>query len=506
MSARLAAPLVVVGDTLLDIEVEGRVERVCPDAPVPVVDQEVERARPGGAGLAAVLAARTYAGERPVVLITALAPDAGGVRLRRLLAAAGVEVVDLGLDGETPEKVRVRAAGQSLVRLDRGGHVPGPVGSFDDEAAAVLGLAGAVVVADYGRGVTADPDLRAALEEVAAHRPLVWDPHPRGTEPVPGAWLVTPNRAEADRLAADLLPASTHRADELRRLTACASVLGDTWSARAVVVTRGDKGALLVAGGGPPLVAPAPEVAVGDPCGAGDRFAVAAGVALAEGAVHSEAVLAAVEAASRFVASGGAASVRIPGDTVVAVDETGGATAHAGTASADHPAAPAPAAGPRAASRRDPWADARAVVERVRAEGGTVVATGGCFDLLHVGHVSLLGRARALGDCLIVCLNSDESVSRLKGPGRPVVTEGDRAAVLEALSSVDAVAVFDESTPERVLAELRPDLFVKGGDYAGTTIPESRLLETWGGQAVVVPYLDGRSTSRILAQVLGHED
>ena len=134
----------------------------------------------------------------------------------------------------------------------------------------------------------------------------------------------------------------------------------------------------------------------------------------------------------------------------------------------------------------------------MRARGGTVVATGGCFDLLHAGHVRTLAAARELGDCLIVCMNSDRSVRRLKGTGRPINTEADRLEVLTSLSSVDAVTVFDEDTPEAVLNELRPDVWVKGGDYPDPdALPETRLLRVWGGRTVLVPEHPGRSTSRL---------
>ena len=146
--------------------------------------------------------------------------------------------------------------------------------------------------------------------------------------------------------------------------------------------------------------------------------------------------------------------------------------------------------------------DALALAERVRAAGGTVVATGGCFDLLHAGHVLLLRTARALGDCLIVLLNSDDSVRRLKGPDRPLQRAEDRAEVLAALGSVDAVLVFDEDTPEQALRRLRPHLFAKGGDYTGATLPEAAALEEWGGQAVVLPYLSGRSTTTIVQEAI----
>ncbi|MCU1606249.1 MAG: hldE, partial [Modestobacter sp.] len=139
-----------------------------------------------------------------------------------------------------------------------------------------------------------------------------------------------------------------------------------------------------------------------------------------------------------------------------------------------------------------------ALLDRVRAAGGTVVATGGCFDLLHAGHVATLRAARGLGDCLVVCINSDDSVRRLKGPSRPVVGAPDRTRVLEALEFVDAVVVFDEDTPAQVLERLRPDVWAKGGDYAGADLPETAVLRRWGGQAVVLPYLDGHSTTALV--------
>jgi rfaE bifunctional protein nucleotidyltransferase chain/domain len=145
-------------------------------------------------------------------------------------------------------------------------------------------------------------------------------------------------------------------------------------------------------------------------------------------------------------------------------------------------------------------ADAEALAAAVRAGGGTVVATGGCFDLLHPGHIRTLEAARALGDCLIVAINSDASVRRLKGPGRPVVNEDDRAAVLRALRCVDAVLVFDEDTPSEALERLRPHVWAKGGDYLGRELPEATVLERWGGQAVVLPFVDGKSSTRLIEE------
>jgi rfaE bifunctional protein nucleotidyltransferase chain/domain len=147
----------------------------------------------------------------------------------------------------------------------------------------------------------------------------------------------------------------------------------------------------------------------------------------------------------------------------------------------------------------EPWHQhAVAVAADVRTRGGTVVATGGCFDLLHAGHIATLKAARSLGDCLIICLNSDDSVRRLKGTSRPLQPVADRARVLASLRDVDAVTIFDEDTPADVLRALRPDIWVKGGDYAGTELPEAELLRQWGGELVTVPYLNGRSTSGLV--------
>ena len=456
--------MVVVGDALLDRDVEGTVERLSPDAPVPVVDHPIERVRPGGAALAAALAA---ADGRQVVLVTALADDAPGRELAAALGAVGVRVVNVGLSGGTPEKVRIRAGGRSLLRIDRGGP-PGTVGPPTGAATDALAEAATVLVADYGRGMTAQPAFRHALESLVTGTPLVWDPHPRGVEPVPGAWIVTPNRREAEHFA----PASP--GDGVPAVAQRARALVSRWRARSVAVTMGEQGALLATGDGSPLLVPAPRAALSDTCGAGDRFSATCAELLADGALLSEAVEGAVAAASAFVAAGAAGALRLPAPGDGAAGDDG--VHHDRSTAGD-------------------------VVAEVRRRRGTVVATGGCFDILHAGHVALLEGARALGDCLVVCLNSDASVRRLKGPHRPFVGQADRAALLSALACVDAVVTFDEDTPEAVLERIRPDIFVKGGDYGGAELPEARVLERWGGQAVVLPYVEGRSSSGLAREV-----
>jgi rfaE bifunctional protein nucleotidyltransferase chain/domain len=450
-------PLVVVGDALLDVDLVGTASRLTPDAPVPVVEDVEARERPGGAALAAVIAAR--ATRREVVLVTPMADDEDADRLRALLAGR-VRLVEIPATGGTAVKRRVRVGDHSVARIDSGAPVAG-LGTLPAEAAAVVRDAAAVLVADYGRGTTADPAVRAVLAEAGG--PVVWDPHPRGADPVPNARLVTPNGAEAARVASAAGVAA--EGEGLAAVGARAEALIRHWGVGAVSVTLGARGALLSYGEGAPMVVPAVPVTGGDPCGAGDSFAAAAAIALADGAVTGEAVAAAVAFAGGFVARGGASAW-------------------------DVEAAPEPS--PVA----EPGADG--VIARVRAAGGTVVATGGCFDLLHPGHVATLRAARGLGDCLVVCINSDDSVRRLKGPSRPLVTAADRARVLEALEFVDAVVVFDEDTPAEVIGRLRPDVWAKGGDYAGADLPEAAVLRRWGGQAVVLPYLDGHSTTALV--------
>jgi rfaE bifunctional protein nucleotidyltransferase chain/domain len=325
-----------------------------------------------------------------------------------------------------------------------------------------------VLASDYGLGMLAQPQVRRELARVAPRRPIVWDPHPRGSAPVPGVVLATPNAAEATRL-------SGVRGGDLPAAIAQARALARSWGGPTVAVTRGAAGAVVASTTGNPMVIPAPSPAPGDACGAGDSFAVAATAALASGASVPQAVQTAVTRAAAYVRDGG----------VAAVARSTGAGAE-GWPGDD-------------AAREDPDHEgAQQVIQRVRGAGGTVVMAGGCFDLLHAGHVQYLEGARRLGDCMVVALNSDRSVRALKGQERPLVPEQDRRRLLLALRCVDAVEIFDEDTPDALLGRLRPDIFAKGGDYQLEAIPEAATVEGYGGHVVVLPTLTGRSSSRLV--------
>jgi D-beta-D-heptose 7-phosphate kinase / D-beta-D-heptose 1-phosphate adenosyltransferase len=285
---------------------------------------------------------------------------------------------------------------------------------------------------------------------------------------VPGCMLVTPNADEA-RLSSG----ADHPAEQGRRL--CAD-----WQAHGVAVTIGGRGAVLTEAADPPrtthiplLDFPKPGTGRLDTLGAGDQFAVAATAALLGGAHARDAVQAAVISAAQFVHEGGATAV-----STVSGSETIDLSMRLAVPTG--------------------LSDAFEVAARIRRAGGRLVATGGCFDLLHRGHISLLNQARALGDALVVCLNSDASVRRAKGVGRPVVPQEDRARVLNALAAVDGVAIFDEKTPAALLARLQPDIWVKGEDYADRILPEAEVVERLGGRVVLLPVVPGYSTTRLV--------
>jgi len=452
--------IVVVGDVLLDVDLEGTATRLCPDAPVPVVDVSHVRARAGGAGLVA----RMLAGDgHQVCLVTALGRDDAGRRL--LDELAGITVAAGHSGAPTPVKTRLRADGHPVARFDEGCQGRPAPDVTPDMLEAVEG-AGALIVADYGRGLTSHPALRAMIARLARSIPVIWDPHPAGADPVAGITVVTPNLSEARAAAAAVSagrPGTPHGVPDI------AGTLLRHWQSRAVLVTQGGLGATLVRASSPaPVHLAAQHTTVTDSCGAGDRLAGSLAAHLIAGGDVEESCRRAVREAAAFLAAGGVAAL---------------------------PSAPPTLAFP------GKGADALAVVRRVRAAGGIVVATGGCFDLLHAGHARTLAAARRLGDCLIVCLNSDASVRRIKGASRPIIGQQDRTELLQSLECVDAVLVFDEDTPERALDLLRPDLWVKGGDYDLTQLPETALMESWGGRCLVVPHYPARSTT-LLAEAL----
>jgi rfaE bifunctional protein nucleotidyltransferase chain/domain len=453
--------LVVVGESFVDRDIVGHATRLVPDTPAPVIEELWSSMQPGGAAHAAMWAARD-AGPEGARFVTALAPDAPSRDLRLILERQGIEVVDLGWTGPTTEKVRFRADGNLVLRLDRGLGRGQPL--WPERMGRAMEEGDVVLVSDYGRGLLRNEVLCRGLASAAARGAVVWDPHRHSLVPIEGSALVTPNLAELEYFSRGAL------LEELSNVAQVAAALRREWCVQAVAVTMSDRGVLMATEHGTEHL-PAPRVRPTDSCGAGDRFAAAAAVRLWRGDALRDAVSHAIQAAAEYVTL----------DPMTRA--TGGVVGQAGPFRDGSPATELELA--------------VAFARRVQARGQQVVATSGCFDIVHPGHVRLLSHARRCGDALIVLLNGDRSVSCLKGPDRPVHCVDDRVAVLRAISAVDCVVVFETDDPADVLRQLRPDLYVKGGDYRVDGIPEAAALRELGVEVRILPYQTGHSTSRL---------
>lgn len=474
LPGRLAAraPLVaVVGDVMLDGWWSGTTDRFCREAPAPVVDMVSRDYAPGGAANTAMnlrgLGAR-------VRLAGLVGEDEPGRRLRAVLAAAGIDLQLLHArpDARTATKYRVLAGDQVLLRMDDGGSpVPGQAEEdLADALPAWLGEADAVVVCDYGSGLL-HGRVREALIRQRGNRLTVVDAH------APGLWaalepdVVTPNFQEAARLL-DLRPEpGRERAEQIGGRGA--DLLQAT-GARSAVVTLDREGTLLLTGGGQIHRTWARPATEKQASGAGDTFVACLTVARAAGLPLSTAADLAQNAADVVVRRTGT-SVCTWADLELHL-----------TALADTALSPD---------------ELQARVEADRAAGKRIVLTNGCFDVLHRGHTRYLQQAKALGDVLVVALNGDDSVTRLKGPGRPINPVHDRAGVIAALSCVDYVTVFDTDTPIPLIEALRPDVYAKGGDYSPEMLQETRVVRECGGQVRILDYVADHSTTALVERI-----
>lgn len=468
--------VLVVGDAMIDRFVYGDVERISPEAPVPVLRISRETAILGGAGNVARNLAALGAGVR---FVAAAGDDAQGEELQHLLAAETGVAADLVIVAGRPTTLKTRyvAGGQQLLRADR--ENPAPVGDaaaarLEAAALAAIPTCAAVILSDYGKGVLS-PALTARI--VAAARaagiPVVVDPKGTDYSRYRGATVATPNRRELAEVSgmavgddADIVAAA--------RATIAASGIG------ALLVTRSQDGASLVTADTAEHL-PAEARDVWDVSGAGDT--VAAVTALVLGAGHDLADAARLANAAAGIAVGKA------GTATVEPRELEALLRRADLLAGGDKILPAEDAARRAAA----W----------RGEGLTVGFTNGCFDLVHPGHVSLLAAARARCDRLIVGLNSDASTRRLKGETRPIQTETARALVLASMGSVDMVVVFEEDTPLALIEAVRPDVLVKGADYSVEQVVGADLVRSWGGRVFLAPLSEGHSTTRLVRGMRG---
>lgn len=463
-----ARRVLVLGEAMLDVYLRGRATRLCPEGPFPVVDIHARELAVGGA---ANVAANVAALGGDVSLVSVVGRDEAGAHITRIAAQAGVDTSGIMRHERrsTLTKTRVVGDDRTLVRFDSGS--VDPLDAFTSRRAEGLiadraAVADVVIVSDYRYGIVSDRMI-SLLSERNPDTRLVIDSKQPGRFGMAGADMITPNYREA---IAAIGAEALHGSDRIAQAEELAPRFLDSTGATAAAITLDVDGVVVCDAGG---VTHLPSLARGtDPCGAGDTFTAALALALAAGAD-------AVDAA-RLAGRAAAVAVQRHGTAVCSLRDL----------------------------RREllpKWcADAGQVnemLEPARSRGGRVVFTNGCFDVLHPGHITSLREAAAMGDVLVVAVNGDESVRRLKGPGRPANPLEDRVAVLSALSMVDHVVSFESVDPTALLAEIRPDVYCKGGDYAGRRIPEAQLVESWGGRFETTSYVEDKSTTSTLERV-----
>ncbi|MGH7570428.1 MAG: D-glycero-beta-D-manno-heptose 1-phosphate adenylyltransferase [Gemmatimonadota bacterium] len=457
--------IVVFGDLMLDEYLFGRADRLSPEKPVPVVTFERRDLYPGGAGnVARNLAAL---GCEPV-LISLVGDDESGRECRAKLVAEGF--TDEGLVVEprrpTPHKLRVHAGQHALVRIDYE-DPEGASGRARRELLEVIDRLApgcdAAIVSDYRKGTVSAEGVRR-LSERAGDRPVVADPKGSDPERYRGVDFLVPNESELSELAGE--PWDDALAESLRRRL----------DLQALVLTRSERGMRLYSGG-PPRDHGARAREVFDVTGAGDTFAAAFTAMLADGHPADLAARMANVAAGIKVRKVGTATVtwtEIESELARELPhmEKSVDAATAGFAAAEH-----------------------------RRRGETVVFTNGCFDLLHAGHIRYLKSSRALGDCLVVGVNSDASVRRLKGANRPILDQKERAEILSALSFVDYVVIFDEDTPLGLIETIQPDILTKGADYEPHEVVGADIVRARGGRVELIELVEGKSTTGIIGRI-----
>jgi D-beta-D-heptose 7-phosphate kinase / D-beta-D-heptose 1-phosphate adenosyltransferase len=461
----------VVGDLMLDEYVMGAVDRVSPEAPVPVVRVRGTEQRLGGA---ANVARQVAALGAKVSLAGTIGTDAAGDDLLRLCTVSGIDtrgVVRVAQRGTT-RKLRVLGHSQQLLRMDWEDSSPCDAGVCAQMLAALGAEApDAVILSDYAKGVLT-PQIITAITQRAGKVPVVVDPKSRDFTRYRGATTVTPNLRELETASGKSLdPTNTES------VAAAARPLISAAGLASMVVTLSEHGMLVVPAAGAPIAVPASRRAVFDVTGAGDTAIAVLTLSLAAGT--------SLAAAARL--ANAAAGVSVGQVGAVAVD--------ADSIRSELTASPEAKVLSRAelAARAASW----------RIAGKRIVFTNGCYDLLHAGHLSLLHGAAKLGDILVLAINSDASVRRLKGPERPLVPQAERAALLAALACVDAVTVFDEDTPLATIEAVRPHILVKGADYKAEQVVGREVVEANGGRVALVPLLPQKSTTALVERIKG---
>jgi D-beta-D-heptose 7-phosphate kinase/D-beta-D-heptose 1-phosphate adenosyltransferase len=465
----------VIGDLMLDEYLWGKAERISPEAPVQVVEVVSEDLRLGGAGNVVNNLIALGCG---VTVCSAIGDDDSGGVLRGFLQGMGANIDGIFTDParKTAKKTRVVASNQQIVRIDRETK-NGIDSDLEESIIAYLRHAGrdhqVFVVSDYLKGVLTPRVLRAIIDtgrELGI--PVVVDPKGDDYRKYRGATIITPNRKEAEQAAR--LPIIDQDS-----LCVAAGRLLDDLELSALLITRSEAGMSLFHRSGEALHIPTVAREVFDVTGAGDTVLAVLSLGLAAGLSPADASRLANTAAGIVVGKVGTSTV----SPLEIMEEAG--------------------RGHRDSDVKIKNLDVLvSLVEAEKRRGRRIVFTNGCFDLLHVGHVKYLQKARSFGDLLILGLNSDVSIRRLKGEKRPLIGEDERAHILAALDCIDYVLIFEEDTPLRIISALKPDVLVKGGDYTIDGVVGREVVEASGGRVELVSFVDGKSTTNIIEKIL----
>lgn len=459
--------VLVIGDVMLDRYWVGGTSRISPEAPVPVVKVNGIEDRPGGAGNVALNIAALGSGAS---LISVVGQDEAADSLRSRLEAVGIHTdFQASADKPTITKLRVISRHQQLIRMDfEESFAPEDSDSFLEKAKKRLPMMGAVILSDYAKGSLQDTQslIQAARKEGV---PVLVDPKGTDFERYRGATLLTPNLHEFEAVVGSC----PHESD----LVAKGTELMLSLDLEALLVTRGEHGMTLLRPNQPEFHLPARAREVFDVTGAGDTVISVLASSLAAGSDLPLAVTLANVAAGIVVGKLGTATISGP-ELRRAIQAEQGA-------------------------QRGVMTEEQLLIalEDARAQGEKIVFTNGCFDIIHAGHVGYLEDTRSLGDRLVVAINSDESVSRLKGPARPINPVDRRMAVLAGLEAVDWVISFSDDTPERLLELIKPDVLVKGGDYTEDQVVGWEIVKSYGGEVKVLSFFDNCSTTAIVEKI-----
>jgi D-beta-D-heptose 7-phosphate kinase / D-beta-D-heptose 1-phosphate adenosyltransferase len=464
----------VVGDVMLDKYIWGDVERISPEAPVPVVLAGHRSEQPGGAANVAMNLAGLGA---QVTVLGFVGGDSDQNALEHLLKAAGIASRLTVVPGApTTSKLRILGGNQQMLRLDTESHAPRPQAAYDallNEFDQALPSADVVILSDYAKGVLNDTTSQSLIQRArVAGIPVLVDPKSRSFERYHGATTICPNLNELSLAAGE-------SSKDMERIFLAGQAMIAALDLKYLAVTLSEKGIAILY---PNRRALLPAVArnVYDVSGAGDTVIATLALSMARNLPVETAAQLANVAAGIVVSKIGTVPIQRH-ELIGALSEEIGLHAEEKVLSLD-----------QLKIRCASW----------RSSGKRIVFTNGCFDILHIGHIALLEQARRQGDKLIVAINSDASVQRLKGPSRPMVGERERAQMLAALTAVDSVVVFEEDTPLATIQTIRPDVLVKGGDYTETTIVGAAEVRTWGGSVKIIPTVEGFSTTKLIAKAI----